>query len=127
MLTFNQNKRLNYLSCHSIENIRDMSLLSLVYEKPPCRAFPVIYRPSWWSKPLQIPKTVIFLPGSNIQYQPIQTSFLTHFLTLDVIKKIHFVKECLLQVAKMLSNMTYYVHGDLTIENIMISTTDDNK
>ena len=127
MFTLNQKKRLNYLSYHSIENIRDMSLLSLLYQKPPCRAFPVIYRPLWWPEPLQIPKTAIFLHGSNIQYQHIQTSFLTHFLTLDVIKKIHFVKECLLQVAKMLSNMTYYVHGDLTMENIMVSTTDGNK
>ena len=126
MFTLNQKKRLNYLSQHHIQNIRDMSLLSLAFQKPYWRRFPIIYRPAWWSEPQKKTKTAIFLPGSKIQYQYIQTSFLKHFLILDAVKKIQFVKECLLQVAKMLSNMTYYVHGDLIIENIMIST-DGNK
>ena len=132
MLTLYQKKRLNYLSQNPIQNIRDMSLLSLAFQKPYWRRFPIIYRPTWWSEPAwwsepqKKTKTAIFLPGSKIQYQYIQTSFLKHFLILDAVKKIQFVKECLLQVAKILSNMTYYVHGDLIIENIMIST-DGNK
>lgn len=123
MFTLNQKKRLNYLSHNSIQNIRDMSLLSLAYGKPQCIDFPVVYRPLWWCKPRQ----TIFLPGSKIQYQHIQTSFLEHFVTLDDTKKIHFAKECLLQVAKMLDNMAYYVHGDLTIQNIMISVSEANR
>jgi hypothetical protein len=127
MLTSNQSKRLNYLSVHPIQNIRDMSLLSLAFQKTQWRGFPVVYRPLWWVKPQIKPRTAIFVPGSEILYQHVQTSFLEHFLTLDATKKIQFVKECFLQVAKMLSNMTYYVHGDLTIENIMTSTNDGNK
>lgn len=127
MLTLYQKKRLNYLSQNPIQNIRDMSLLSLAYAKPQWREIPIMFRPLWWHEPIQKPKTAIFLPGLKIEYEYIRTSFLKHFSTLEETKKIQFVKECLLQVAKMLSNMTYYVHGDLTITNIMISTTGDNK
>ena len=120
MLTLNQKKRLAH---NSIGNIHDMSLLSLMYQKPTYRGFPIVYRPSWWYKSLKptIPKTAIFLPGMKIQYDHVQTSFVKYFVTLNATKKIDFVKECLVQVAKMLSNMDYYVHGDLTIENIMVS------
>tara|TARA_B110000285_G_scaffold66551_1_gene76441 strand:- start:13038 stop:13598 length:561 start_codon:yes stop_codon:yes gene_type:complete len=127
MLTFNQKKRLNYLSDHPIQNIRDMSLLSLAYKTTPFKGFPVVYRPLWWPEPRQQLKSAIFWHGSKIQYQHIQSTFLKYFATLDGTGKIQFVKECLLQVAKMLSNMTYYVHGDLTIENIMMSTVDGHK
>lgn len=126
MLTLNQKIRLDYLAKNSIENIRDISLLSLAYQKPQFRAFPTVYIPPWsyplfWKqKPL-----AIFLPGIPIQYKHVQTSFLKHFMTLDEKKKIHFIRACLLQVAKMLSNMDYYVHGDLTVANIMISLIGD--
>jgi len=131
MLTQTQKKRLHYLSHNSIENIRDMSLLSLAFHAPQWRGFPVIYRPSWWHESFTFipppPPSAIFLPGLMIQYKCIRTSFLEHFNILDETKKIKFVKECLLQVATMLSNMTYYVHGDLTIEKIMISVSEANK
>jgi len=127
MLTLNQKIRLNYLTNNSIENIRDISLLSLACPKPQFRAFPIVYipfSPLFWR--LQKPtKIAIFLPGIPIQYKHVQTSFLKHFMTLDKKKKIHFVRACLLQVAKMLSNMDYYVHGDLTVANIMISLVGD--
>jgi len=128
MLTFNQKKQQShYLLHHPIQNIRDMSLLSLTYQKPPWREFPVVYRPKWWYEPPQLSETAVFLPGFKIRYQYIQTTFQNYFVTLDETEKVRFAKECLLQVAQMLSNMTYYVHGDLTIENIMISVSEANK
>lgn len=82
-------------------------------------------RPSWWSVTYIPPPSIsaIFVPGLMIQHKCIQTSFLEHFNMLEDSKKIPFVKECLLQVAKLLANMDYYVHGDLTVQNIMISYT----
>lgn len=113
MLTLSQQKRLEYIANYSIENIRDLSLLSLAYQKPSwC---PVFYKPQW----TPVSKTAIYLPDVPIVYRDVNLSFVRRFNTLAFKERADFARQCLVQIAEMLRKMDYYVHGDLTVENIM--------
>ena len=113
MLTPSQQKRLEYVANYSIENIRDLSLLSLANQKPSWR--PVFYKPQW--SPLL--NTAIYFPDLSIIYRDVNLPFVQCFNALARPERADFAQQCLTQIAEMLSKMDYYVHGDLTVENIM--------
>lgn len=113
MLTRSQQKRLEYVANYSIENIRDLSLLSLAYQKPAWR--PVFYKPLW----TPVLKTAIYIPDLSIVYRDANLPFVQCFNTLAPPERAYFARQCLTQIAELLSKMDYYVHGDLTVENIM--------
>ena len=121
MFSYGQKQRLQYISDNYIESIHDLSLLSLAYPKP-FQSFPVIYRPSWWHESIRLYgpdiTTAIYLPGLSVVHHYVGCTFLEQFSCLTDYRRVVFARDCLVQVAKLLSRLDYYVHGDLTVANI---------
>ena len=113
MLT--QQKGWEYVANYSIENIRDLSLLSLVYQKPAWHRRPVFYKPLW----TPVLKTAIYFPDLPVVYRDVNLPFVQYFNALARSERPDFARQCLTQIAELLGKMDYYVHGDLTVENIM--------